>query len=140
MKFIIPNTMLFRLLHYHRKTIFNMFNSALSGFFVSAWERLKVGCVNPEACWAPLIATRLGRQYSKVLYWDLFIHLRLCGLMDKAPDFGSGDCRFESCHDRYFLALDIPTLCFNHSVTEQCLSLSECISFNTTTVRKDKHI
>ncbi len=22
--------------------------------------------------------------------------------MDKAPDFGSGDCRFESCHDRFF--------------------------------------
>ena len=27
-----------------------------------------------------------------------------CGLMDKAPDFGSGDCRFESCHDRHFLS------------------------------------
>ena len=27
---------------------------------------------------------------------------RSCGLMDKAPDFGSGDCRFESCHDRFF--------------------------------------
>ena len=25
-----------------------------------------------------------------------------CGLMDKAPDFGSGDCRFESCHGRTF--------------------------------------
>ena len=25
---------------------------------------------------------------------------RVCGLMDKAPDFGSGDCRFESCHAR----------------------------------------
>ena len=25
-----------------------------------------------------------------------------CGLMDKAPDFGSGDCRFESCHDRKY--------------------------------------
>ena len=23
-----------------------------------------------------------------------------CGLMDKASDFGSEDCRFESCHDR----------------------------------------
>ena len=22
--------------------------------------------------------------------------------MDKAPDFGSGDCRFESCHDRNY--------------------------------------
>merc|ERR1711942_597731 len=26
---------------------------------------------------------------------------RPCGLMDKAPDFGSGDCRFESCHGRF---------------------------------------
>ena len=30
-------------------------------------------------------------------------HPRSCGLMDKAPDFGSGDCRFESCHGRFFL-------------------------------------
>ena len=26
---------------------------------------------------------------------------RPCGLMDKAPDFGSGDCRFETCHGRF---------------------------------------
>ena len=25
-----------------------------------------------------------------------------CGLMDKASDFGSEDCRFESCHDRNY--------------------------------------
>ena len=25
--------------------------------------------------------------------------------MDKAPDFGSGDCRFESCHVRNFFFL-----------------------------------
>ena len=35
---------------------------------------------------------------------DIFVILqcreRVCGLMDKAPDFGSGDCRFESCHAR----------------------------------------
>ena len=29
---------------------------------------------------------------------------RSCGLMDKAPDFGSGDCRFESCHDRFIFS------------------------------------
>ena len=28
---------------------------------------------------------------------------RVCGLMDKAPDFGSGDCRFESCHARNYI-------------------------------------
>ena len=28
------------------------------------------------------------------------MYRRPCGLMDKAPDFGSGDCRFESCHGR----------------------------------------
>ena len=31
---------------------------------------------------------------------------RPCGLMDKAPDFGSGDCRFESCHGRYLFCLN----------------------------------
>ena len=35
-----------------------------------------------------------------------------CGLMDKAPDFGSGDCRFESCHDRSFL-FHLWTDCYN---------------------------
>ena len=27
-----------------------------------------------------------------------------CGPMDKAPDFGSGDCRFESCRGRTFFS------------------------------------
>ena len=31
-------------------------------------------------------------------------HISLCSLMEKAPDFGSGDCRFESCHEQYFYA------------------------------------
>ena len=35
------------------------------------------------------------------------IHLRPCGLMDKAPDFGSGDCRFESCHGRFLLLFNV---------------------------------
>ena len=29
----------------------------------------------------------------------LLVHFA-CGLIDKAPDFGSGDCRFKSCHAR----------------------------------------
>ena len=32
---------------------------------------------------------------------------RPCGLMDKAPDFGSGDCRFESCQGRHFFNLRV---------------------------------
>ena len=28
------------------------------------------------------------------------VRCRACGLMDKASDFGSEDCRFESCHGR----------------------------------------
>ena len=43
--------------------------------------------------------------------WFSFINLEICrfyncgscGLMDKASDFGSEDCRFESCHDRFLL-------------------------------------
>ena len=42
--------------------------------------------------------------FDKFLSWKsllfCFSHLQPCGLMDKAPDFGSGDCRFESCHGR----------------------------------------
>ena len=44
--------------------------------------------------------------FDKFLSWKsllfCFSHLRPCGLMDKAPDFGSGDCRFESCHGRKY--------------------------------------
>ena len=40
---------------------------------------------------------------------------RSCGLMDKASDFGSEDCRFESCHDRYFY--------FNQGYIELCTYL-----------------
>ena len=37
------------------------------------------------------------------IWWDE--EARPCGLMDKAPDFGSGDCRFESCHGRFLFHL-----------------------------------
>ena len=36
------------------------------------------------------------------LFGYVLNHHGPCGLMDKAPDFGSGDCRFESCHGRNF--------------------------------------
>ena len=41
---------------------------------------------------------------AKTLSFIQFTRLtsRECGLMDKAPDFGSGDCRFESCHSRNY--------------------------------------
>ena len=53
-----------------------------------------------------IIATLLERKQNKVLQKWANQHLRPCGLMDKAPDFGSGDCRFESCHGRYFLSFE----------------------------------
>ena len=36
------------------------------------------------------------------LFGYVLNHHGPCGLMDKAPDFGSGDCRFESCHGQNF--------------------------------------
>ena len=44
----------------------------------------------------------LGTLYKLDTLADL-ASIRPCGLMDKAPDFGSGDCRFESCHGRFLL-------------------------------------
>ena len=60
-------------------------------------------------------------------------HRRPCGLMDKAPDFGSGDCRFESCHDRNIF------LCFAEILIGLCSQekrimnyyILECIWFKT---------
>ena len=60
-------------------------------------------------------------------------HRRPCGLMDKAPDFGSGDCRFESCHGRNIF------LCFAEILIGLCSQekrimnyyILECIWFNT---------
>ena len=53
--------------------------------------------------------------------------------MDKAPDFGSGDCRFESCHDRekYFdfnfncYPCLLSMLCYHQHITRTlCLILN----------------
>ena len=49
----------------------------------------------------------------QILYHLFLILLQMgpCGLMDKAPDFGSGDCRFESNHGQIlfpqFLVMNI---------------------------------
>ena len=48
-----------------------------------------------EMCGHPLIHKAPAKQ------------ARPCGLMDKAPDFGSGDCRFESCHGRFLLLVNM---------------------------------
>ena len=46
----------------------------------------------------------LARAYMRIANKiETQCHRGSCGLMDKAPDFGSGDCRFESCHDRVIL-------------------------------------
>ena len=39
------------------------------------------------------------RCYSATIKWTFITHIseRPCSLMDKAFDFGSRDCRFESC-------------------------------------------
>ena len=44
------------------------------------------------------IATQLASNIYNIVVCILPSRLRLCGLMDKTPDFGSGDCRFKSCH------------------------------------------
>ena len=44
---------------------------------------------------------------STVSDWASVSTVRACGLMDKAPDFGSGDCRFESCHARFLFSTNI---------------------------------
>ena len=51
----------------------------------------------------PVVATCFDRKENETLLVTSTQHRRPCGLMDKAPDFGSGDCRFESCHGRLFL-------------------------------------
>ena len=43
-----------------------------------------------------------------------------CGLMDKAPDFGSGDCRFESCQGRP------QSFTFRELPWARCMSCSWC--------------
>ena len=60
---------------------------------------------------ATLLTSRLGilQHWCKIGIMNLHEHSGswgkgACGLMDKAPDFGSGDCRFESCHARSVFA------------------------------------
>ena len=64
-----------------------------------------------------------GLIFSSVSFLVLSIQLGPCGLMDKAPDFGSGDCRFESCHGRLLFApikKIICTLLSVHSSVKDC--------------------
>ena len=64
------------------------------GGAVNSFCHLAAGlCINS-------IATTLARCLSQGPTVEQFTSMRPCGLMDKAPDFGSGDCRFESCHGR----------------------------------------
>ena len=46
--------------------------------------------------------TRPGQRFELLYSLQQRLISRECGLMDKAPDFGSGDCRFESCHSRIY--------------------------------------
>jgi hypothetical protein len=50
-----------------------------------------------------LIMTILQSNYIQQLWFvfNLQPHIWPCGLMDKASDFESEDCRFESCHGRW---------------------------------------
>ena len=58
---------------------------------MKSWSELE-GTRMLDLVWAVILAllTALAELFSR---W-------LCGLMDKASDFGSEDCRFESCHSR----------------------------------------
>ena len=51
-------------------------------------------------------------RYTKGALHGPAHQVRPCGLMDKAPDFGSGDCRFESCHGRFLDDLGIMHLMY----------------------------
>ena len=52
---------------------------------------------------------QVERYLAMSIYWHpisvLFKTVRSCGPMDKASDYESGDCRFESCQDQIFLIL-----------------------------------
>ena len=58
---------------------------------MKSWSELE-GTRMLDLVWAVILAllTALAELFSR---W-------LCGLMDKASDFGSEDCRFESCRGR----------------------------------------
>ena len=56
------------------------------------------------------------------------LYQRLRGLMDKAPDFGSGDCRFESCRSRHvFGGADGGTTCVRWVLMDWTCTYQECL-------------
>ena len=52
------------------------------------------------------------KKKRKLILYSRLLYYRPCGLMDKASDFESGDCRFESCQGRivFFLAHFLKTI------------------------------
>ena len=99
----IPKTIAATSFHFFFKT--KSFPVCLSSVYPECAQSVK-GCIHLQ-----LIATCLDRKQSQV--WLVLggndqrpcglIFFFFFGLMDKAPDFGSGDCRFESCHGRFLL-------------------------------------
>ena len=49
--------------------------------------------------WSISIKSEIKCELSNIFH--MCSKIRACGLMDKASDFGSEDCRFESCHARH---------------------------------------
>ena len=61
----------------------------------------------------------------------LAYQVRPCGLMDKAPDFGSGDCRFESCHGRSVFFFPLYTLDGDETRSEKLPQLDTIVAIIT---------
>jgi hypothetical protein len=51
---------------------------------------------------------RSNRVVGFVWIWISTCYMWPCGLMDKAPASGAGDCRFESCQGRIFFYISPP--------------------------------
>jgi hypothetical protein len=57
------------------------------------------------------IELALEGNYSCLKNISLLKIKRPCGLMDKASDFGSGDCRFESCLGQFIFIVFVNKVC-----------------------------
>ncbi len=60
---------------------------------------------------------RGNRVISFVYFWIGTFYKWPCGLMDKAPVSGAGDCRFESCQGRKSFYISLPPYTMLPSIT-----------------------
>ena len=74
---------------------------------ITEYRNYEIICYEDDICTtvshhSDRISNKIANLSDKYCGITGVTNIRPCGLMDKAPVSGAGDCRFESCHGRKY--------------------------------------